>query len=386
MIRSRLMDIFSEIFGNYSARYEYEINLLSKLCYYVPTMIFPSSGNNCLTLGEEYCSIVPIINQNSSSGNNTRLLRPGWLRRVLLLFSSVMIPYIINKIRKHGRTRFIHSNLSQFQKYLYKVWNQIIAVIMKSDTILKYFFKFHLCLFYFQSQFYQIANRFLNIGYIYVGNATLNKNLRFMDYRGLGRLILIEFALILVFIITKFIVSMIKYAYFRYKHKNKTYEKSENDEIEAPSDIKLSDIVKNEFTMKSFLEKSNLNILFGDNNSEKKTDSNETSDFDERKDESGARIVSVRAKPKEISNSHDWKRMQTLHLKFVDSIEISDDIKMEAPQCILCLSPRRYPTVTECGHIYCWHCIAEWCHSKPECPFCRSHISVQKLIRLVNVV
>lgn len=54
------------------------------------------------------------------------------------------------------------------------------------------------------------------------------------------------------------------------------------------------------------------------------------------------------------------------------------------PDCVLCLEPRKYPTVAECGHIFCWSCIHDSCQNKPECPLCRQSILPQNLTRIYH--
>lgn len=46
-------------------------------------------------------------------------------------------------------------------------------------------------------------------------------------------------------------------------------------------------------------------------------------------------------------------------------------------RCILCLGGIRVPTLTSCGHVFCWQCIFNWCSSNVSCFFSRNHNAVR---------
>jgi len=52
--------------------------------------------------------------------------------------------------------------------------------------------------------------------------------------------------------------------------------------------------------------------------------------------------------------------------------------------CGLCYEKRKNPSVTPCGHLFCWDCIVKNCVIKPECPQCRQFCPARKVVRLRN--
>lgn len=51
-------------------------------------------------------------------------------------------------------------------------------------------------------------------------------------------------------------------------------------------------------------------------------------------------------------------------------------------KCTLCLEPFKDPSVTTCGHVFCWTCVRDWVQEKPECPLCRQEVLASKILPL----
>ncbi|KAJ6078678.1 hypothetical protein N7467_008431 [Penicillium canescens] len=51
-------------------------------------------------------------------------------------------------------------------------------------------------------------------------------------------------------------------------------------------------------------------------------------------------------------------------------------------KCTLCLEQFKDPSVTTCGHVFCWICVRDWVREKPECPLCRQEVLLSKVLPL----
>ena len=48
-------------------------------------------------------------------------------------------------------------------------------------------------------------------------------------------------------------------------------------------------------------------------------------------------------------------------------------------RCLLCTDVLDCPTLTPCGHLFCWDCVVPWCSKRFTCPLCRQPSPPQQL-------
>ena len=91
---------------------------------------------------------------------------------------------------------------------------------------------------------------------------------------------------------------------------------------------------------------------------------------------------------RQAENSHDI--INLTNTKIESDFNLEDEKVMawmpstQQRKCTLCLEPMRDPSVTNCGHVFCWECIVDWCREKPECPLCRQECLPQRILPLRN--
>ncbi|XP_053662992.1 peroxisome biogenesis factor 10 [Anopheles marshallii] len=62
----------------------------------------------------------------------------------------------------------------------------------------------------------------------------------------------------------------------------------------------------------------------------------------------------------------------------------SSSASLRARNCALCMDTTQDISVTQCGHLFCWHCILNWLDKRQICPICRETVKKTRVVRLQN--
>ena len=67
--------------------------------------------------------------------------------------------------------------------------------------------------------------------------------------------------------------------------------------------------------------------------------------------------------------------------QFVTRIEYDNNIE---DNCAICLDAIEKPTLTACGHLFCYNCLKMCLDNKKLCPLCKTNITYDKLVKINN--
>ena len=338
LLHEQLSNILRSLYGaRFIHKYNPEARTFTELLYLGLTTLI---GNR--TLGEEYCDIFQV--------EDDTLRLPTISRRAGYILSVVLLPYTLTKILPALRARVrlkLEANLrrqsakgheaktfpSNLQSYLL---NHLSTLTSPSP-----FYALTLTLFYFSGSYYHLSKRLWGLRYIFTKR--LPPSEQRVGYEVLGVLLVLQM----------FVQG--------WMHLHNTIRS-----MQQPIDSEYSTV------------NVNGSIESGRNSSGTTNPSNDLLLANER-----SHLGDVR------------KRMEIVtHTPLLADDRPRYDLKnpnmmgwMQGNQlrkCTLCLEEMKDPSVTTCGHVFCWTCIGDWIREKPECPLCRQAILGQHVLPLRN--
>ncbi|MCJ1276867.1 peroxisome biogenesis factor 10 [Puttea exsequens] len=330
-----LSTILRRLYGSrFAHTYDSEARTFSELLYLGLTTFV---GNR--TLGEEYCDIYQVESASQ------KLPEVG--HRAGYILSAVLLPYTFTKVLPKLRSRIrlkLESNLTRspkssrtsisyhLQRYLYTN----LATITSISTSPIY--ALNLAVFYFTGSYYHLSKRLFGLRYIF--SKHLAPSEQRVGYEVLGVLLMLQ---------------MIVQACLHVQSTVDTNLPAEG------SSAMLDDGVE-------------VGMLGQQDN---------------------ANAIDLSLDPAESTESADISRFRVSHATHTplppashpryDLSEASTLAWLQPSQqrkCTLCLEPMKDPSVTTCGHVFCWTCILDWVAEKPECPLCRQGVLGQHVLPL----
>ena len=349
-VHEHVANLLRKIYGaRFSHTYTSETHVLSELLYLGLTTLV---GNR--TLGEEYCDIVQV------EGENGKL--PALGRRAGYILSYILGPYALGRILPAFRRRIkakLEANLRRYARLHAKAqqWARekggegekapstpIAArlqgyILRNLDTITSPspMYALSLATFYFSGSYYHLSKRIWSLRYIFTRQVQPSESRA--GYEVLGVLLVLQMAV------------------QAYLHLQNTVTGDGVNTASLGAGTGATAIVGGgvEVSLDPNAYSTNNALLFD--------------------------TANPSTTPTELQT---WT-----HTPLADKprYELSNEgtmgwISGGNRKCTLCLEEMKDPSVTTCGHVFCWICISDWAREKPECPLCRQSCLAQHVLPL----
>jgi peroxin-10 len=338
VLLEQLSDIVRKLKGvRFSHNYTSELKGLADVFYLGLTTLV---GNR--TLGEEYCDIVHVEEE-------TRRL-PAIYRRSGYIVATILLPYSLNKVLPAFR-RQVRAKLEATlrRKSAQKGENSVSAlhkiqayVLANLDTITSpaSVYAVNLAIFYFSGAYYQLSKRLWGLRYIFTRNVDASSQR--VGYEVLGVLLVLQLSV------------------QAWTHLQTTY-KSGTEAIANPGTMMGGTAMVGhgvEVSLDPQAYSSNNALLIESDSPASETDR--------------SALQKVTHTPVLAGPRYDLEDKDMM--AWING--------RQQRKCTLCLEPMKDPSVTTCGHSFCWTCIGDWVREKPECPLCRQNVLVQHILPL----
>ena len=341
VLLQQVSDIVRNLKGvRFSHNYTSELKAVADLFYLGLTTFV---GNR--TLGEEYCDIVQVEEE-------TRRL-PAIYRRSGYIVATILLPYGLNKILPAFRRRMRAKLEAVLRRKSAKKSGKSPGAVDKIqryvlanlDTITSpaSVYAMNLAIFYFSGAYYQLSKRLWGLRYIFTRNVEASGQR--VGYEVLGVLLVLQLSV---------------QAWIHLQDTYKNGSASEGD-IANPGALMGGTAMVGqgiEVSLDPQAYSSNNALLI-----ESDSPSAEVNK---------SAIQNVTHTPVLSGPRYDLEEKDVM--AWISS--------KQQRKCTLCLEPMKDPSVTTCGHCFCWTCIGDWVREKPECPLCRQNVLVQHILPL----
>lgn len=349
VLLEQLSSLLRKVKGaRYAHTYTSETRVFSELLYLGLTTLI---GNR--TLGEEYCDIIQV------EGENGRL--PALGRRAGYILSCILGPYLLGRILPAFRSRIrakLEANLRRYARLRTKAQHQAKErgstkaistplgarvqnyILQNLDTLTSPspVYALSLATFYFAGSYYHLSKRIWNLRYIFTRH--VQESDQRVGYEVLGVLLVLQMAV------------------QAYLHVQNTVTRDAVSTAALGAGTGATALVGGgvEVSLDPNAYSANNALLFD-------------------------AAANPAAPPSELQKWTHTPAADKPRYELVDEDTMAW-IGGGNRKCTLCLEEMKDPSVTTCGHVFCWVCICDWAREKPECPLCRQSCLVQHVLPL----